>query len=82
MWTRVFRVVPILWALVTWALLTATAVAQPPAPITPLTRDDAVRLALTENPTVRAKRFELESTLANEITAGLRPNPTGTYLAE
>jgi outer membrane protein, heavy metal efflux system len=82
MWTRVFLVVPILWALVTWALLSATAVAQPPAPITPLTRDDAVRLALTENPMVRAKRFELESIRANEITAGLRPNPTGTYLAE
>src|SRR5262245_5526129 len=47
-----------------------------------LTREDAIRLALERNPTLEAKRLELRSTQANEITAALRPNPTATYLAE
>src|SRR5438094_685613 len=41
-----------------------------------LTLDDALRLAERENPTLRAKRFELDVTRAGEITAGLRPNPS------
>ncbi len=34
------------------------------------------------NPTLRAKQFEYQAIRANEITAGLRPNPTGNFLAE
>ena len=44
-----------------------------------VTLDDAVALALRENRTLRAKQFEREATRAGEITAGLRPNPGGTY---
>ena len=44
-----------------------------------VTLDEAVALALRENRTLRAKQFEREATRAGEITAGLRPNPVGTY---
>jgi len=47
-----------------------------------LTLEDAVALAARANPVLRAKRFEFQAVGANEITAGLRPNPTATYLAE
>lgn len=50
--------------------------------VTQLSLDEAVQLALLRNATLRAKEYELQSTRANEVTAGLRPNPTGTYLAE
>ena len=43
---------------------------------------DAQDLALRENPTLRAKGFEVQSTRAGEITAGLIPNPTGSYTSE
>jgi cobalt-zinc-cadmium efflux system outer membrane protein len=62
----------------------AVAAAQTSAvgPVTRLTRDEAVALALRENPTLRAKGYELRATRANEITAGLRPNPQASYTAE
>jgi cobalt-zinc-cadmium efflux system outer membrane protein len=41
-----------------------------------------VSLAVRVNPTVRAKEFEHQTVTANEITAGLRPNPTASFLAE
>src|SRR3989441_7580273 len=44
--------------------------------------DEAVGLALRENPTLRAKGYELEATRANEITAGLVPNPTAAFTSE
>lgn len=49
---------------------------------TRLSLEEAVSLALRENPTVRAKEFERLSVAANEITAGLRPNPTATFSGE
>jgi cobalt-zinc-cadmium efflux system outer membrane protein len=45
--------------------------------VTRLTLEDAVGLALRANPTLRAKGYEFEATRANEITAGLIPNPGG-----
>lgn len=50
--------------------------------ITTLSRDQAVQLALERNATLRAKELELQVTRANQITAGLRPNPTASYSAE
>ncbi|HEV8530018.1 MAG TPA: TolC family protein [Methylomirabilota bacterium] len=47
-----------------------------------LTLEQALRLASETNPNVRAKEFELKAVGANEITAGLRPNPTANFLAE
>lgn len=51
-------------------------------PRTTVSLDDAVQLALQRNATLRAKEVELQATRANEITAGLRPNPTASYLVE
>ena len=51
-------------------------------PLARLTVDEAVAAALQHNPSLRAKTLELGSTQANEITAGLRPNPVASYLAE
>jgi cobalt-zinc-cadmium efflux system outer membrane protein len=51
-------------------------------PLRRLTLDEALALALERNPTVQAKAAELRSVRANEITAGLRPNPTMSFLAE
>ena len=47
-----------------------------------LSLGQAVDLATRENHTFRAKGLEVETIRANEITAGLRPNHTATYLAE
>jgi cobalt-zinc-cadmium efflux system outer membrane protein len=52
------------------------------APVARLTLDEALSLAGTANPTLRAKGFEVQSVGANELTAALRPNPTATFLAE
>src|ERR1700682_6247120 len=63
-------------------LLVTVALAQAQAPVTTLSLDDAVTLALRENPTVRAKQHEYRATQAHEITAGLRHNPTASLVAE
>ena len=52
------------------------------APVARLTLAEALNLADTANPTVRAKEFEVQAVGANEITAALRPNPTANFLAE
>ena len=61
--------------LVAWLTASAQSVPQ-------LTLEQAARLALQHNPILRAKEREYEATRANEITAGLRPNPTASYGAE
>ena len=60
--------------------LAPPAGAQTPAP--GVTLDEAVALALRENRSLRAKQFEHQATRAGEITAGLRPNPVGTYSSD
>lgn len=47
----------------------------PTMPSTPLTLQQAVAFALRNNPALLAARQNLESTRAEEITAGLRQNP-------
>jgi len=56
--------------------------AQAPPPVTKLSLEEAVSLARASNPTIRAKEDEVQAVGANEVTAGLRPNPTATFLAE
>jgi outer membrane protein, heavy metal efflux system len=56
--------------------------AGPEERVTRLSVDDAVRLAIQHNATLRAKAYEYESTRANEITAALRPNPTASVTRE
>jgi cobalt-zinc-cadmium efflux system outer membrane protein len=64
----------------TLCLLAGPGAAQ--EPLRRLSLDEALALALERNPTVQAKAAELRSVRANEITAGLRPNPTMNFLAE
>jgi outer membrane protein, heavy metal efflux system len=47
-----------------------------------LTLEAAVALALARNPTLQAKALETQALRANEVTAGLPPNPTASYSAE
>jgi cobalt-zinc-cadmium efflux system outer membrane protein len=63
-------------------VLAASGEAVAQAPLTRVSLDEAVSLAVRVNPTVRAKEFEHQTVTANEITAGLRPNPTASFLAE
>jgi cobalt-zinc-cadmium efflux system outer membrane protein len=64
------------------ALLGTPARASAQQPVASLTLAEAVGLASTANPTVRAKEFEVQAVGANEITAALRPNPVTFFLAE
>ncbi len=48
-------------------------VAQAPVRIT---LDDAIQLALTHSPTLKATRTQIAQSQAQEVTANLRPNPT------
>ncbi len=70
------------WIVLSAACLLAAGAAGAQERIAQLSLDEAVGLATRENHTLRAKGFELETVRANEITAGLRPNPTMSYLAE
>jgi cobalt-zinc-cadmium efflux system outer membrane protein len=55
----------------------AAAVAQGvTAPVVRVSMDDAVRLTLEHNQTMRAQRLNIDQSKADEITAGLKPNPT------
>jgi outer membrane protein, heavy metal efflux system len=64
------------------AFLCTPARASAQTPVSRLTLGEALQLALRQNRTLRAKGFELQSVKANEITAGLRPNPSMTFLVE
>ena len=55
-----------------------SAVADESGPLTSLTLEQALALALRGNPGLRAQAATVESTRAGEITAALRPNPTFT----
>jgi hypothetical protein len=50
--------------------------------LTRLSLEEAVDMTARAIPTLRPKQFEYQAKGANEITAGLRPNPTGNFLAE
>ena len=41
-----------------------------------ISKEDAVRIALAYNQSLRANRFNIDQSKANEITAGLKPNPS------
>ncbi|MGO8720491.1 MAG: TolC family protein [Acidobacteriaceae bacterium] len=58
-----------------WQHARAGRLGDPTMPSTPLTLRQAVALALRKNPTLLAAQQNLESTRAEEITAGLRQNP-------
>src|SRR5579864_6500904 len=56
-------------------MVSAEGQATPPAAGTPLSLDDAVRIALANNQAIRAQRLGIDISRADEITAGLKPNP-------
>jgi cobalt-zinc-cadmium efflux system outer membrane protein len=55
--------------------LSAQGQATPPAAGPPLPLDEAVRLALAHNQALLAQRLSIDISKADEITAGLKPNP-------
>jgi outer membrane protein, heavy metal efflux system len=56
--------------------LSSGAAAQVPQPLSAqVTMTDAVRLTLEHNQTLRAQRLTIDQSKADEITAGLKPNP-------
>src|SRR5271170_3312882 len=66
-------------AMVMLVLRVCTAHAQTvDAPAQLITKEDAVRIALAYNQSLRANRLNVDQGKANEITAGLKPNPTLT----
>ncbi|MEO7142112.1 MAG: TolC family protein [Bryobacteraceae bacterium] len=52
------------------------------SPVTSLSLDQAVRIALASNQTLRAQRLNIDQSRALEITAGLKPNPVLSLLSE
>jgi outer membrane protein, heavy metal efflux system len=50
--------------------------APPPSSLARVSLDDAIRLALQHNHALQAMRSTIQQSLAAEITANLRPNPT------
>ena len=61
---------------------TARDQAQTPVPTAPITIQQAVDLAVAHNPTLLAAQQHLAATKATEVTAGLRQNPTLTFLGQ
>ncbi len=73
--SRTLRVGVYVCLLLGWLHATAQT---PKPPATPLTMQQAMAMALRTNPTLLAAQRNLESTRAEEITAGLRQNPVFT----
>jgi outer membrane protein, heavy metal efflux system len=74
------------WTLVGMSFLLGIVGSAPPVvgqqPLNRVSVADALRIALQQNPTVRAQQAALTSTKAGEVTAALRPNPSMNFLAE
>ena len=47
-----------------------------------ISKEDAVRIALAYNQSLRAQRLNVDQSKAEEITALLKPNPTLTWLID
>jgi cobalt-zinc-cadmium efflux system outer membrane protein len=60
------------------AVSLAQARSDSPRPPTLITSEQAVQLALEHNQTLRANRLNIDQSRANEVTAGLKPNPVVT----
>jgi cobalt-zinc-cadmium efflux system outer membrane protein len=53
----------------------ATPLRSQPQPPNSISLEDAVRIALQYNQTLRAQRFNIDQSKAGEVTASLKPNP-------
>ncbi|HTA45315.1 MAG TPA: TolC family protein [Bryobacteraceae bacterium] len=56
--------------------LESVALAQAPTAPVKITMDQAIQMALQHNHVLQATRTTVQQSLANEVTANLRPNPT------
>lgn len=63
-------------AIVTVLVVTPAVSQTADAPAKLISKDDAVRIALAYNQSLRANRLNVDQSKANEITASLKPNPT------
>ncbi|MGA3202728.1 MAG: TolC family protein, partial [Bryobacteraceae bacterium] len=66
----------IFWRIAIVVVLAVTPAMSQDTPAKLISKDDAVRIALTYNQSLRANRLNVDQSKANEITAGLKPNPT------
>jgi cobalt-zinc-cadmium efflux system outer membrane protein len=62
--------------------LGASSLAVAQQPLNRVSLEEALQLALKQNPTLMAQQAALFATKAGETTAALRPNPTMNFLAE
>jgi cobalt-zinc-cadmium efflux system outer membrane protein len=66
-------------------VLAFPAAAWPQAPVQAPMRvslDDAIQLALNRNQAIRAQRLAIDASRADQITAGLKPNPSVSFGAD
>ena len=71
--------------LIVLLVIIGVASAQTPPAAVPqnlISMDDAVRIALAYNQSLRAQRLNIDQNKAEEITAALKPNPTFTTLVD
>lgn len=66
-------------SLLSVALSSAAAAQVPLPPAARVTMIDAVKLTLEHNQTLRAQRLTIEESKADEVTAGLKPNPSLSF---
>lgn len=64
------------------AALPAAVAAQAGAPVTRLSLDEAVRMAVARNQAMQAQRMAVDAARADEITAGLKPNLSVSFNAD
>jgi outer membrane protein, heavy metal efflux system len=63
------------WSIVICAISIVLSVGKVSAQTHTLSLDEAIDLALTNNPTLKAERTRIDQSRAQETSAGLRPNP-------
>jgi cobalt-zinc-cadmium efflux system outer membrane protein len=63
-------------------MLPSGAAAQTVAPVSRLTLDEAVRMAVARNQALQAQRLAVNAAKADEITAGLKPNISVSFNAD
>lgn len=62
-----------------WPAAAGAQTAAPVAPVARLTMDEAVRMAIARNQTLEAQRLGIDASKADEVTAGLKPNPSLSF---
>src|ERR1044072_4068907 len=70
-------------AMVATASLAADVAGQAlPPPVTHVSMDDAVRLTIDRNQTLRGQRLAIDASIADQTTAALKPNPNLAFGAD